>query len=60
MLGLTLDQLFILIGVGVALLVLLLVLRTLLRLTKVMLRFGCLGIVIVLVIVFALMHGLSG
>ena len=60
MLGLTLDQLLILAGVGVALVVLLLILRALLKLTKVVLRFGCLGIVIVLVIVFVLMQVLGG
>jgi len=59
-LGLTLDQLLILAGVGVALVVLLLILRALLKLTKVVLRFGCLGIVIVLVIVFVLMQVLGG
>lgn len=60
MLGLTPDQLLILAGVGVALVVLLVVLRALLRLTKAVLRFGCLGIVIVLAIVFALMRGFGG
>lgn len=60
MLGLTPDQLLILAGVGVALVVLLVMLRALLRLTKAVLRFGCLGIVIVLAIVFALMRGFGG
>lgn len=59
LLGLTFQQLLILGGIGVALVVLLLVLRTLLRLTKAMLRFGCLGIVIVLAVAFAVMQGLG-
>lgn len=59
-LGLTVDQLLILAGVGVALVVLLLTLRALLKLTKAVLRFGCLGIVIVLAIVFVLMQVFGG
>jgi len=60
MLGLTLDQLLTLAGVAVGLVVLLLVFRTFLRMTKAVLRFGCLGVVIVLVIVFLLMRGFGG
>lgn len=60
MLGLTLEQLLILAGVGVALVVLLLVLRALLRVTRQVLRFGCLGIVLVLAIVFVVMRALGG
>jgi hypothetical protein len=60
LLGLTPDQLFILAGVGVALVVLLFVLRALLRLTKVVLRLGCLGIVIIMVVIFVVMRGLGG
>jgi hypothetical protein len=59
-LGLTFEQLLILAGVGVALVVLLLVLRAFLRMTKTILRFGCLGIVIVLAVVFFLMRGVGG
>jgi hypothetical protein len=55
-LGLTFEQLLILVGVAVALVVLLVVLRALLRLTKAVLRLGCLGIVIVLAVVFAVMQ----
>lgn len=60
MLGLTLEQLLTLAGIAVALVVLLLVLRTLLRLTKAFLRFGCLGIVILLAVAFLLMRALGG
>ncbi len=60
MLGLTVEQLLILAGVGVGLVVLLVVLRALLRLTKVFLRLGCLGAVIVVVVAYALMRGLAG
>lgn len=60
MLGLTVEQLLILAGVGVGLVVLLVVLRALLRLTRVFLRLGCLGVVIVVVVAYALMRGLAG
>lgn len=60
MLGLTFDQLLILAGVGVALVVLLLLLRALLKLTKSILRFGCLGVVIILAVIFIVMRGLGG
>jgi hypothetical protein len=59
-LGLTLQQLLTLVGVGVALVVLLMILRVLLKLTKAVLRFGCLGIVITLAIVFVMMQVLGG
>jgi hypothetical protein len=59
-LALTLEQLLTLVGAGAALLVLLFVLRALLRLTRTVLRLGCLGIVIVLAIIFAVMHGFGG
>jgi hypothetical protein len=59
-LGLTLEQLLILAGVGVALVVLLFILRALFKLTKAVLRFGCLGIVIALAIVFVMMQVLGG
>ena len=58
-LGLTLEQLLILAGSGAALVVLLVVLRVLLRLTRKVLRLGCLGILIALAIIFAMMHGLG-
>jgi len=60
LLGLTLDQLFVLVGVAVALVALLLVLRALLRLTKVVLRLGCLGIVIILAVIFVVMQSPGG
>ena len=60
MLGLTIEQLLILAGVGVALVVLLLVLRAIFRLTRMLFRLGCLGVVVALIIAFALMRGLGG
>jgi hypothetical protein len=60
MLGLTPDQLLILAGTGVALVVLLLVLRVLFRLTRTVLRVGCLGILIVMAVAFAAMQGFGG
>jgi hypothetical protein len=58
--GLTPDQLLILGGIGAGLVVLLFVLRALLRLTKTVLRFGCLGIVVILAVAFAVMQGFGG
>ncbi|MGD9030090.1 MAG: hypothetical protein PVG25_09775 [Anaerolineae bacterium] len=60
MLGLTVEQLLILAAIAVALVVLLLVLRTLLKLTKAFLRFGCLGIVVLLAVAFLLMRAFGG
>lgn len=60
MFGLTLEQLSILAGAGVGLLVLLLVFRTVLKLTKTVLRFGCLSIIVILAVAFALMRGFGG
>ena len=60
MLGLTVEQLLILTGVAVALVVLLLVLRTLLKLTRAVLKFGCLAIFILVVVAFVLMRVLGG
>jgi hypothetical protein len=59
-LGLTVEQLLVLAGIAVALVVLLLVLRTLLKLTRAFLRFGCLGIAILLVVAVLLMRALGG
>ena len=56
MLGLSIEQLAILGGVGLALFVLLLVLRAALKATKVVLRLGCVGILTVLIIVFAVLR----
>lgn len=60
MLGLTVEQWLTLVGVAVALVVLLLVLRMLFRLTRAFLKLGCLGILILLAVAFALMRGLGG
>ena len=59
MLGLTLGQLFIMVGVGIALLILLFVLRALMRATKVILRLGCVGIVIILGVLFFVLRGIG-
>ena len=59
MLGLTLEQLFIMGGVGVALLVLLFVLRAAMRATKVILRLGCVAIVIILGVLFFVLRGVG-
>lgn len=56
-LGLAVEQLLILAGVGVALVVLLVVLRTIFRLTRILFRMGCLGVIVVLIVAFALMRG---
>lgn len=60
MLGLTLEQFLILAAIGVALAVLLLVLRTVFKLARVIFRLGCLGVIIVLAVAFALMRGFAG
>jgi len=59
MLGLTLEQLLIMGGVGIALLVLLFVLRAVLRATKVVLRLGCVGILIILGVLFFVLRGIG-
>lgn len=60
MLGLGVEQLLILAGIGVALVVLLVILRAIFRLTRVFFRLGCLGVLIVLAVAFLLMRGLAG
>jgi len=55
-LGLTGDQLLLLAGLGVALIVILIVLAAVLKLTKALLKLGCLGVIIVLAAVFFLMR----
>ena len=57
--GLTVDQLLVLAGLAVVLFLLLLVLRTVLKLTKAFLKLGCLGIVFLLVIAFFVLQTLS-
>lgn len=59
MLGLTLEQLFIMGGVGIALLVLLFVLRAAMRATKMVLRLGCVGIVVILGVLFVVLRGIG-
>ncbi len=58
LLGLAVGQLLILVGVGIVLMVLLFIFKTLLRLTKTILTLGCLGILIVLAVVFVLLQGI--
>ena len=60
MLGLNLEQLLILAGVGVALVILLWVLKAVLKATRVVLRFGCVAIAIILVILFVVMRVIPG
>ena len=59
MLGLTLEQLFIMGGVGIALLVLLFVLRAAMRATKMVLRLGCVGIIVILGVLFFVLRGIG-
>jgi len=59
-LGLAVEQLLILAGVGIALVVLLVVLRTIFRLTRILFRVGCVGVIVVLIVAFALMRGFGG
>jgi hypothetical protein len=56
-LGLTMGQLMTLAAVGVALLVILWLLKAALKLTRTLLRIGCLVIVMVFVVAFFLMRG---
>jgi hypothetical protein len=56
-LGLTMDQLLTLISLGVILLVALLILRAAVKLTKALLRLGCLGILVILVVLFLMLRG---
>ena len=51
-LGLTTDQLLMLAGLGVVLLVALVVLRVVVKLTRAMLKLGCVGILILLAVAF--------
>ena len=55
--GLTADQLLMLTGLGVVLLVALLVLRAVVKLTQALLRLGCLVILVLLVVAFFAMRG---
>lgn len=56
-LGLTTDQLLTLISLGVILLAGLLILKAVVKLTRVLLRLGCLGILVILVVLFFVLRG---
>jgi hypothetical protein len=56
-LGLTTDQILMLVGIGVVLIVALLILKVVVKLTQVLLRLGCLVILVLLVIAFFTMRG---
>ncbi len=60
MLGLTFEQLLILAAIGLGLFVILAGLRWILRLARVFLRLGCVGIIVVLIVVYALIWGFGG
>lgn len=60
MLGLTVEQVLILIAIGGGLMVLLFGLRWVFSLAMRFLRLGCIGIVIILIIAFVLMRGIGG
>ena len=55
--GLTADQLLMLVGLGVVLLVALLVLKAVVKLTQALLRLGCLVVLVLLVVAFCAMRG---
>jgi hypothetical protein len=56
-LGLTTDQILMLVGIGVVLIVALLILKVVVKLTEALLRLGCLVILALLVIAFFTMRG---
>ena len=56
-LGLTADQILMLVGIGVVLIVALLILKVVVKLTEALLRLGCLVILVLLVIAFFTMRG---
>jgi hypothetical protein len=56
-LGLTTDQILMLVGIGVVLIVALLILKVVVKLTEALLRLGCLVILVLLVIAFFTMRG---
>ena len=55
--GLTADQLLVLVGLGLVLLVALFVLKAVVKLTRALLRVGCLVIFVLLIIAFFAMRG---
>jgi hypothetical protein len=56
-LGLTTDQILMLVGIGVVLIVALLILKVVVKLTEALLRLGCLVILVLLVVAFFTMRG---
>ena len=56
-LGLTLDQILTLVGLGLVMLVALFVLKAIVKLTQALLRVGCLVILVLLIIAFFAMRG---
>ena len=56
-LGLTPDQILMLVGIGVVLIVALLILKVVVKLTAALLRLGCLVILVLLVVAFFTMRG---
>jgi hypothetical protein len=56
-LGLTPDQILMLVGIGVVLIVALLILKVVVKLTEALLRLGCLVILVLLVVAFFTMRG---
>lgn len=60
MLGLTVEQLVLLAAIGFGMVVLLVVSRAIFRLTRLIFRLGCLGVIVVVVVAFLLMRGLAG
>jgi hypothetical protein len=55
-LGLTPDQILMLVGIGVVLIVALLILKVVVKLTAALLRLGCLVILVLLVVAFFTMR----
>jgi hypothetical protein len=55
--GLTPDQILMLVGIGVVLVVALLILKVVVKLTQALLRLGCLVILVLLVVAFFTMRG---
>lgn len=59
MLGLTGEELVLLTALAIGLVVLLVVSRAVFRLTRLIFRLGCIGAMVVVVVVFLLMRGLA-
>jgi len=55
--GLTADQLMMLVGLGLVMLVALFVLKAVVKLTQALLRVGCLVVLVLLIIAFFAMRG---